>query len=133
KTALPTDPDAAKGRAALGAIFLTVFIDLVGFSIIFPLFPAMLDYYLPMEGGQGWLTDFIRMLQDMTGSASSVGAHALFGGILGSLYSLLQFVASPIWGRLSDKIGRRPVMLITISGTCLSYALWAVSGQFWML
>ncbi len=53
ETALPTDP--AQSKRTLGIIFLTLFIDLVGFSIIFPLFPAMLDYYLPNGAGDGSL------------------------------------------------------------------------------
>src|SRR5690606_35116657 len=63
----------------------------------------------------------------------SIAVYALFGGILGSLYSILQFLFSPIWGRLSDNHGRRNVLLITVGGTTLSYLLWAFSGQFWML
>lgn len=124
-------------RASLGAIFLTVFIDLVGFSIIFPLFPAMLQWYLPLEGGSGPLSAFVALLGSLA-PASHPGPDGLltmvfFGGLLGSLYSLLQFVFSPIWGHMSDRMGRRRVLLITTAGTGLSYLLWAFSGQFWML
>jgi MFS family permease len=123
--------------ASLGAVFLTVFIDLVGFSIIFPLFPAMLQWYLPQEGGSGPLSSLVEL-------AARIAAHAhegpqgflamvLFGGVLGSLYSMLQFVAAPVWGRLSDRHGRRPILLLTIAGTGLSYLLWAFSGSLLML
>ena len=57
----------------------------------------------------------------------------LFGGILGSLYSLLQFICAPIWGSLSDIHGRKNILLITISGLAISYAIWAFAGNFWIL
>ena len=54
----------------------------------------------------------------------------LFGGILGSIYSFLQFFFAPLWGVLSDRIGRRRVLLLTVTGTALSYVLWIFSGSF---
>lgn len=119
-------------RGALGAIFLTVFIDLVGFSVIFPLFPAMLRYY--GEGAaEGSLLAGILGRLEAWGGGDAFLTTVLFGGALGSLYSLVQFVCSPLWGKLSDRLGRRSVLLLTISGTAASYALWAVSANFWLL
>ena len=119
---------------SLGAIFLTVFLDLVGFSIIFPLFPAMLEWYLPREGTESTLGALIHWIQTNTPAANNEFLTAvLFGGILGSLYSLLQFVFSPFWGRLSDQRGRRSILLITITGTFLSYLIWIFSGPFILL
>jgi MFS family permease len=57
----------------------------------------------------------------------------IFGGALGSLYAILQFVFAPIWGRFSDRMGRRPVLLLTLGGTCLGYGLWIFAGSFWIL
>jgi len=57
----------------------------------------------------------------------------LFGGLLGSVYSLLQFLFAPVWGALSDRYGRRPILLLTLGGTALSYVLWFVSGRFLVL
>jgi len=57
----------------------------------------------------------------------------VFGGVLGSLYAILQFFFAPVWGRLSDKFGRRPILLLTVGGTCLGYALWVFAGSFWVL
>ena len=57
----------------------------------------------------------------------------LFGGILGSLYSILQFICAPLWGAYSDRVGRRKVLLITIAGLALSYAAWFFAASFWML
>ena len=57
----------------------------------------------------------------------------LFGGLLGALYSLLQFVAAPLWGGISDRIGRRPVLLISVFGLFVSYVLWIFSGSFTLL
>ncbi|MCZ6671417.1 MAG: MFS transporter [Verrucomicrobia bacterium] len=115
----------------LSAILLTLFLDLVGFSIIFPLFPGMLEYYFDASGQSGILGWAIPFLDSLTG-----GGHytaVLFGGLLGSLYSLMQFVFSPIWGRRSDRFGRKSVLKITILGTALSYLIWALSGSFEIL
>ena len=85
------------GRRTLKIVFLTLFLDLVGFSIIFPLFPAMLDYYLPDGTGDGSLLGQliapIAALAERSGSSDPRFMTAvLFGGILGSLYSILQFI-----------------------------------------
>ena len=127
-----------KGRSRLGIIFLTLFLDLVGFSIIFPLFPAMLEYYL--SNGNGGSTLLGKLIVPLTGWAESSGATnprfmtaVLFGGILGSLYSILQFICAPLWGAYSDRVGRRKVLLITISGLILSYIAWFFAASFWIL
>jgi MFS family permease len=123
-----------KKRSPLGVLFLTLFIDLVGFSIIFPLFPAMLDYYLALEPEGGALTNLVDWLRSLSGDTETNALTVvLFGGILGSLYSLLQFLFAPVWGGLSDRIGRKPVLLISISGTAISYIVWFFSGSFMLL
>ena len=113
-------PTPAPRRASLGVLFLTVFVDLVGFSIIFPLFPDMLDHYVEAEGTESligklaaWLGEFV---SDPDEAKQRLYPTALFGGILGSIYSTLQFVFAPLWGRLSDRTGRRPILLISITG-----------------
>ncbi|HWI16909.1 MAG TPA: MFS transporter [Vicinamibacterales bacterium] len=84
----------------LVVIFVTVFIDLLGFGIIIPLLP----FY-----------------------AESFGASAFTIGLLGTSFSLMQFLFSPIWGRWSDKIGRKPIILVGLMGSCLSYLALALS------
>ncbi|HKK17428.1 MAG TPA: MFS transporter, partial [Opitutales bacterium] len=127
-----------QNRRTLGIVFLTLFLDLVGFSIIFPLFPAMLDYYLPNGAGDGSLLG--RIVAPLAAWAEASGAEnprlmtaVLFGGVLGSLYSILQFLCAPLWGAWSDRVGRRKVLLITISGLALSYVLWFFAASFWIL
>jgi multidrug resistance protein len=83
-------------------IFVTVFIDLLGFGIIIPLLP----FY-----------------------AESYGASAFVVGMLGTSFSLMQFLFSPVWGRLSDRIGRRPIILIGLAGSCVSYLVLALAGS----
>lgn len=82
-------------------IFLTVFIDLVGFGIIIPLNPYL---------------------------ARAFGATPLMVGILMSVYSLMQFVFSPIWGQLSDRYGRRPVILVSLFGAAVAHAWFGFAG-----
>ncbi|MEO0510509.1 MAG: MFS transporter [Verrucomicrobiota bacterium] len=133
-----SSPEPTQKKRTLGIIFLTLFLDLVGFSIIFPLFPAMLDYYLPDGAGDGSLLG--KLVAPLASWAEASGAEnprlmtaVLFGGILGSLYSVLQFLCSPLWGAWSDRIGRRKVLLLTISGLALSYLIWCVAASFWVL
>ncbi|GMQ80131.1 MAG: MFS transporter [Planctomycetia bacterium] len=117
----------------LRIVFLTVFIDMVGFSIIFPLYPEMLQYYLGLEGPDGLIGRLMAVLGTVSGEAHSLAVVTLFGGVLGSIYSFLQFLFAPIWGNLSDRIGRRPTLLLTLLGTAASYVLWFFSGSFLLL
>ena len=74
-------------------IFLTVFIDLLGFGIIIPLLPFYAEAY---------------------------GASAFMVGLLGTSFSLMQFLFSPVWGRLSDRYGRRRILLLGMAGYALA-------------
>jgi multidrug resistance protein len=87
-------------------IFVTVFIDLVGFGIIIPLNPYL---------------------------AKVFGANPFWVGMLMSIYSLMQFLFSPFWGQLSDRIGRRPVILISLFGGALAHLGFAFSATYWGL
>src|ERR1700742_1891874 len=80
----------------LGAIFLTVFIDLLGFGLVLP--------FLAKE------------------ARDTFGGSEFVATLLGSLYSLMQFVFVPVWGRLSDRVGRRPVLLWSIAATVVGMA-----------
>jgi MFS family permease len=117
---------------SLGVIFLTLYIDLIGFSIFFPVGPAMLEWYVKKEAGGGILSSLVNHLQALAHAAhaSELATGALFAGALGSVYSLMQFIFSPIWGARSDRHGRRPILLFTIAGNALSYLLLFFSGSF---
>ncbi|HVM51331.1 MAG TPA: MFS transporter [Candidatus Acidoferrum sp.] len=81
-------------------IFLTVFIDLIGFGIIVPLIPVYSEH---------------------------IGARGVIIGVIFASFSLMQFIFAPIWGRLSDRYGRRPILLISTAGAAASYVLFARS------
>jgi MFS family permease len=126
-------PSAPQRPLSLGVIFLTLYIDLIGFSIIFPLGPDLLEYYLKLEGrtgALGWL------LAQTDAFARAVGianyAPVLFGGLISSFFSILQFFFAPFWGALSDRWGRRGVLRWTVAGTALGYLVWIFSGSFWL-
>jgi len=87
-----------KHKPSILVIFLTVFIDLIGFGIVVPLVPIYSKHY----GASGFM----------------------IGAIIAS-FSAMQFVFAPIWGRLSDHHGRRPILLISTAGAALSYVLFA--------
>lgn len=123
-----------KRPLSLGVIFLTLYIDLIGFSIIFPLGPDLLRHYLELEGHGGllgWLLGSLETAARALGNETHL-PEVLFGGVISSLFSILQFVFAPFWGSLSDRRGRRPVLVLTVAGTAASYLLWAVSGSFWV-
>src|SRR5688572_11932986 len=87
-------------------IFLTIFVNLVGFGIIIPLLP----FY-----------------------ASTFGASPFIVGLLFASFSLAQLIASPLLGELSDRWGRRPVLILSLIGTIVSFAMLAVAESLTML
>lgn len=129
-----TDSPKPQRRLSLGVIFLTLFIDLVGFSIIFPLGPDLISYYLRHDGQGGLLGSFLARSNALALVLGQNHAFAavLFASIVFSFYSILQFIFAPFWGALSDKHGRHGVLLVSVAGTALGYLLWVVSGSFWM-
>jgi MFS transporter, DHA1 family, tetracycline resistance protein len=90
-------------KKSLLVAFLTVFIDLVGFGIVLPLLPIYSEHF---------------------------GASDLMIGLIIASFSAMQFLFAPAWGRLSDRIGRRPVLLVSNFGSVVSYALFGVAGLF---
>jgi DHA1 family tetracycline resistance protein-like MFS transporter len=100
------NPEKKASKAALIAVFLTVFIDLVGFGIIIPVLPQC---------------------------ASDYGASPQMVGLLVMSYSLMQFFLTPFWGRLSDKVGRRPIMLLSLAASAIGYIIWGLAGSLPML
>src|SRR5262245_31789452 len=93
--ASPTAPPRPARTATIGTLFLTVFIDLLGFGLVIPFIPAM---------------------------ARRLGAGDFVATMPGAAYSVMQFVFIPIWGRLSDQVGRRPVLLWSIAATAVGMA-----------
>lgn len=88
-------------KPSLLVIWLTVFIDLVGFGIVVPLVPVYARHF---------------------------EAHGFVIGLIIAAFSAMQFISAPIWGRLSDRIGRRPVLLVSTFGAAISYVLFALSS-----
>ena len=80
-------------------IFLTVFIDLIGFGMVLPLLPIF---------------------------AKNFNANGFTIGMLMASFSAMQFIFAPLWGRLSDQVGRRPVLLLSTAGATVSYAMFAM-------
>ncbi len=96
----------AKSRSPLVIIFITVFIDLVGFGIIIPVLPLYAQKYGPSE---------------------------TVIGLLLAVYSVMQFIFAPILGKLSDKVGRRPVLLVSLIGTSIGFLTMGLANTLWLL
>ena len=94
-------------RSPLVVLFLAVFIDLMGFGIVIPLLPIYAEHQM---------------------RATPFAAGALI-----AVYSLMQLVFAPVWGRISDRVGRRPVLLLSLAGSAVSYLLLAAAGSLGVL
>jgi predicted MFS family arabinose efflux permease len=92
-----------KNRSALAILFIIVFIDLLGFGMVIPVMPLYAERLGASDASVGWLS---------------------------TVYSLMQIVFSPIWGRLSDRVGRRPVLLVSIAMTAAAFAMYGASTSF---
>ncbi len=93
-------------NSKLAILFLTIFIDLLGFGLIIPALP----FY-----------------------AESFGASFLTIGVLSASYSAMHFLFSPLWGRLSDRLGRRPVLLIGLAGSAIAFLMFGLAESLLML
>ncbi len=127
---MPTDttapPDAppsastARGgsKSALAIVFLVVFIDLLGFGIVIPLLPRYGDRYvkelLPSSA------------VEMEGESRASGAVL---GLLMASFSAMQFFFAPLWGRISDRMGRRPILLVGLAGSVVFYLLFGYASD----
>lgn len=101
------EPPRIPTKRAYATIFLTILLDLIGFGMIVPLLP----FY-----------------------AQEFSATAFAIGLLFSSYSLAQLIFAPLLGRLSDRVGRRPVLLVSIAGSAVAYLLFWQAGSFlWLL
>src|SRR5262245_21731663 len=105
-------------------VFLTVFIDLIGFGIVLPLLPI----YSRNLTSNGACAEAIMGFFGSLGLPKESASGLIIGAIMAS-YSLMQFLFAPGWGRLSDRIGRRPVLLVSTAGAAISYALFALGSR----
>jgi len=102
-----TDPRAT--RRSLTVIYATVALDAAGIGIVFPILP--------------------QLIRDVTHAANV----APYVGWLASLYAAMQFVFAPVLGVLSDRLGRRPILLVSLAGAAANYVVMALAPQLWML
>jgi MFS family permease len=113
QTMSPTDEARGPTRSAALIVFLVVFIDLLGFGIVLPLLPF-------------YATELLEPL--FPGDEQRILRGALLG-LLMSSFSLMQFVFAPIWGRISDRIGRRPILLLGLGASAFFYGLFGVGSE----
>ncbi|KAH0542611.1 hypothetical protein FGG08_003019 [Glutinoglossum americanum] len=125
-------------KKILTVLFISLLLDLISFTFILPLFPKLLEFYRSLEAAGGSsnsaLNRVLAYLNTYKNSfARPISDHydiVLLGGALGSLFSFLQAIASPIIGKLSDRHGRRTALLWSMVGNILSVALWVAAVDF---
>lgn len=101
---------ASRHRAAIAFILVTAALDVVAMGIIIPVLPPLIEQFV--------------------GSNAQAG---IINGVFVALWALMQFVASPIMGTLSDQVGRRPVILVSAAGLAADYVLMALAPNLWWL
>ncbi len=102
---------STKPRSPLGIIFLTIFVSMVGFGIVIPVLPVYAK-----------------------SAPFHMSPHGVFGlGSLTGIFSLLQFFFAPLIGKISDRVGRKPVLLVSILGTAIGYFITGAANATWML
>ncbi|KAH8105911.1 MFS general substrate transporter [Cristinia sonorae] len=119
-------------------VFLSLVLDLFAFTIPLPLFPRIIEWYTKRESSDptGFLSRTLgfvsstRALFYQPKSSSQRWDIVLLGGLMGSVFSALQWFISPYIGSLSDKYGRKRVLLITMLGNMLSAIVWIQSTSF---
>jgi MFS family permease len=106
-------PQVGGQRSALAIVFLVVFIDLLGFGIVLPLLPLYGESYVAalFAGGH------------------ERGAGGAVLGLLMASFSAMQFIFAPVWGRISDRVGRRPILLIGLAGSVVFYTLFGYASD----
>ncbi|CAN7261938.1 TCR/Tet family MFS transporter [Phenylobacterium sp. LjRoot219] len=97
-------------RAAIGFILVTALLDILAMGLVIPVLPPLIE--------------------EFSGSAARAG---IWNGVLVALWALMQFVASPIIGSLSDRYGRRPVILLSVAGMAADWVLMALAPNLWWL
>ncbi len=103
--------DPAQRRRAITFILVTLVLDAMGIGLILPVMP---DLIAEIRG-------------------ADLSAAAVWGGILATTFAVMQFLFGPVIGSLSDRFGRRPVLLISLAAMCLDYLVMAVAGSIWLL
>ncbi|XP_073747441.1 major facilitator superfamily domain-containing protein 10 isoform X3 [Callorhinus ursinus] len=128
----PIRQQTAQETRVITVVFLGLLLDLLAFTLLLPLLPGLLEshgrahdpLYGSWQRGVDWFAAAIRM------PAEKRYNSVLFGGLIGSVFSFLQFLLAPLTGAVSDCLGRRPVMLLSLAGLATSYAVWAASRSF---
>ena len=103
-------PAFRAGKAAIAFILVTAMLDVLAMGIVIPVLPSLIEEFSGSNASAGWIN-----------------------GVFVALWALMQFLVSPVVGSLSDRYGRRPVLLLSAAGLALDYVLMALAPDLWWL
>ena len=107
----PVEPAVTAGRGALTVLFLATVIDMIGFGIVIP---------------------FLTYLVEDLATSQGIVEVGLWVGLLMTSYSAAQFLFSPFWGSVSDRIGRRPVLMVGLIGNTVFFTMFGLANTLFI-
>jgi DHA1 family tetracycline resistance protein-like MFS transporter len=137
-----TQVSGNRRQAAIAFILVTLFIDILGIGIIVPVLPELVkqfvgveatDIEVGIEGGNSPAIDQTSTDQTDRANQKTFSRAGQFVGVIGASYALMQFLFAPVMGALSDRFGRRPVILISLFALAIDFIIQGLAPNIWWL
>ena len=133
-----TQPDRSPRKAAIAFILLTLFIDILGIGIVIPVLPGLVKELVGEPATAAVLSSAETAADIAETSVASVTSASFarasrYVGVIGATYALMQFLCAPIMGALSDRFGRRPVLLVSLLGLGIDFLIQGFAPNIWWL
>ncbi len=123
-------------QAAVAFILVTLFIDILGIGIVIPVLPELVKELVGEGPGSASMAQLVietNASQTTSESPRDYSRAGIYVGVIGSIYALMQFLFAPVLGALSDRFGRRPVLLISLFGLGIDFVIQGLAPNIWWL